>query len=111
MKPNKNQTSKFVAYDAANGDLEYFDTKEKAEEWLTENDSEGVSEEAESGDNWIAEIKWRSVFTIIDMKSNYHEHTDEPTEDCLENCDKEEWPYDCDFDYVGNTTFEEVEYE
>jgi len=106
MKPNKYQTSKFVAYDACNGDLEYFNTKEEAEDWLTENDCEGISKEAENGYNWIAEIKWRSVVIITDNKLNYHEHTD----DCSEDCDKEEWPYDCDFDYIGNTTFEEVDY-
>jgi hypothetical protein len=107
MKPNKYQTKKFAAYDAANAELNYFDTKEDVEKWLTENDYEGASEEAEAGDNWIAEIKWRSVFIVSDRKEDYHEHTDA----CPEDCDKEEWPYDSDFDYVGNTTYEEVEYD
>jgi hypothetical protein len=107
MKPNKYQTKRFAAYDAADVELEYFDTKEAAEEWLTENDCDGISPEAESGDNWIAEIKWRSVFTISDRKEDFHEHTD----DCPEDCDEEEWPYSSDFDYVGKTTFEEVDYD
>jgi hypothetical protein len=107
MKSKKNQTKKFAAYDAADCDIEFFDTKEDAEKWLTQNDYDGVSEESVEGKNWIAEIKWRSVFYETDRKSDYHEHTD----DCPENCNEQEWPYDSNFDSVGFIKYEEVEYD
>jgi len=98
----------YVAFFAANCESETFETYEEAEKWLTDgyvNDiDDGYSEETINGFDYIAKITHRSKFTESDKKENYHEHTDE----CPEDCDKEEWPYDNLFDSIGNLTMEEV---
>lgn len=105
MRPKSDY--RYVAYEAANGEYEEFKTLKEAEDWLTENDYEGISDEACDGRNYIAEIQYRSVVTKIAEKSDYHVHTDE----CPEDCDEEEWPYDDDFDWVGRQTFEKIEWD
>lgn len=105
MKPKNDY--RYVAYDAANGEYEEFKTVKEAEDWLTENDYESISDEACDGRNYIAEIQYRSVVTKIAEKSDYHVHTD----DCPEDCDGEEWPFDDDFDWVGCQTFEKIEWD
>lgn len=107
MKPNKYQTKKFVAHDADNAEYEFFDTKEEAEAWLNQDQEEGLGVDACAGYNFIAEIKWRSVYHETDKKEDYHEHTDE----CPEGCEEEELPFDSDFDSVGVIKYEEVEYD
>lgn len=107
MKPNKNQQKRFVAYDSDNGEYEFFNTKKEAENWLNEGQEEGIGTDAVKGYNFIAEIKWRSVYHETDNQSNYHKHTDE----CPKECDEEEWPFDSDFESVGVIKYEEVEYE
>lgn len=105
IKPKNNY--RFVAYDAANGDYEEFETLKEAEDWLTEGDGEGISDEACCGQNYIAEIQYRSVVSKIDEKSNYHVHTDE----CPDDCDEEEWPYDDDFDWIGHHSYEKIDWD
>lgn len=107
MKPNKNQKNRFVAYDSDNGEYELFETREKAIDWLNECQDDGLGQDACDGLNFIAEIKWRSVYHETDNKNNYHKHTD----DCPEDCDEEEYPFDSSFDSVGDIEYEDVEYE
>ena len=104
---NKEKGCRFVAYDAANGDYEEFDDIQSAKDWLTENDGEGISEEAENGANYIAEIKYRSKVFVVDTPDNYHVHTDECTEDCPE----EEWPYDDEFSFIGKHVYQKIDWE
>lgn len=103
---SKKNNYRYVAYDAANGDYEEFETLKEAEDWLKEGDGEGISDEACCGQNYIAEIQYRSVVTKTDEKSNYHVHTDE----CPEDCDKEEWPYSDDFDWIGHHSYEKIDW-
>ena len=102
-----NDGYRYVAFDAANREYQEFRTIKEAEEWLTENDYEGILEEAVEGRNYIAEIQYKSVVNVIDEKSNYHVHTDE----CPENCDDEEWPYSDDFDWTGDHHYEKINWE
>jgi hypothetical protein len=99
---------KYVAFEAENHDFETFDTFEDAKKWLDDY-GEGcdITEGAMTGDNFIAKITHRSKYIVTDEKKNYHQHTDE----CPEDCDGEEWPYDSDFDSVGNIIYEPVEGE
>lgn len=99
-----NKGFRYVAYDAALGEYQEFKTKEEAEEWLKEDDYEGISEEAVEGRNYIAEIQYKSVVDKIDEKSNYHVHTD----DCPEDCDEEEWYYNDDCDWIGKHHYERI---
>lgn len=89
--------SQWVAYDAPNGDTETFATYEEAKAWLDERNDEGISEETEQGYSYIAKITHRTAMEVTDTKENYHQHDDS----CPDDCDKEAWPYDDDFDYVG----------
>ena len=50
---SKNKNYRFVAYDAANGDYEEFETLKEAEDWLKEEDGEGISDEACCGQNYM----------------------------------------------------------
>ena len=97
----------YVAYDAASGEYETFDTFEEAQKWLAEGDyADGaISSEAMDGNNFIAVITHRSKYIITDEKKNYHVHTDT----CPENCDEETWPYDSDYENVGKIVYEPVE--
>lgn len=95
----------FVAYDAANCEYEWFETFEQAAAWLKEANSEGISEEAIEGLSFIAQITHRTGFVETDNQKNYHEHT----EGCPADCDEEEWPYDSEWDFVGNVIFVPVE--
>lgn len=97
---------RYVAYDAANGEYEEFETLKEAEDWLKEGDGEGIFDEACRGQNYIAEIQYRSVVTKTDEKENYHVHTDK----CPEDCDEEEWPYSDDFDWIGHHSYEKIDW-
>lgn len=101
---------RYVAYDAANGDYEEFKTLKEAKDWLTENDGEGISEEACNGQNWIAEKQYRSVVTKMEDKSDYCTHVDDGG-DCPEDCGKEPWPYYSDFDWIGNHDYEKIDWD
>ena len=103
----KKDNLRYVAYDAANGEYEEFETLREAEEWLTDGDAEGISEEACNGQNYIAEIQYRSTVTITDRKEDYHVHTDE----CMEDCNEEEWPYCDDFDLIGTHSYEKIDWD
>ena len=98
---------KYIAHSAIDCETETFKTWEEANKWLMdgyEDADEGFSEETMGGFDYIAEITHRSNFTETDKRENYHKHTD----DCPEDCDKEEWPHNSDFDYVGKITLERV---
>jgi hypothetical protein len=97
---------KYVAFFAANCESETFETFEAAEKWLTDgyDSDEGYSEETMNGFDYIAEITHRSKFTETDKKENYHEHND----DCAEDCDEEEWPYNNLFDVIGGISMEKI---
>ena len=105
MKPKDEY--RYVAYDAHNAEYEQFKTIKEAEDWLKENDGNGISEEAVNGFNFIAEIQYISVVEETDNKSNYHVHNDE----CGNDCEEEEWPYDDEFSWVGNHRYEKIEWE
>jgi len=92
----------WLAHDAASGISDTFATFKQALDWLHEDDTDGVSQEAIEGDNFIAKITHRSTYTVTDTKAEYHEHTD----DCPEDCDEDEWPYDNAYDEVGKVTYE-----
>ena len=98
---------RYVAFDSANGEYQEFKTIKDAENWLTEGDEEGISEDACNGRNYIAEIQYKSVVTKLEDKSDYHEHTD----DCPDDCEEEEWPYNSDFDWIGNHHYEKINWE
>ena len=103
----KKEENRYVAYDAASGDYEEFKTLKEAEDWLKDGDGEGISEEACNGQNYIAEIQYRSTVTTTDRKEDYHVHTDE----CTEDCDEEEWPYSDDFDWIGTYSYEKINWD
>ena len=98
------KTHKYIAFDAAQWDFQTFDTFKEAVAWLDEVIEEEISKEAMQGKNFIAKITHRSKYVITDEKKNYHEHTDA----CPKDCDEEDWPYDSDFDNVGNVVYEPV---
>lgn len=98
---------RFVAYDAANGEYEEFKTLKEAESWLKDGDGEGISEEAENGRNWIAEIQYMSEVTEIDNKSNYHENEDGE----LVNSDGDEWPISSEFDWIGDHHYVKIDWD
>lgn len=95
--------AKYIAYDADNGEFEFFKTLGDAEDWLRDGIEEGIGEEATSGHSIIARITHRSQFRVTDRKDDYHEHT----ADCPEDCDEDEWPHPLEFDEVGSLEFVE----
>ena len=109
---------KYIAYDPLDCEFEIFNDFEKAKEWLLEGDwsDEGFPEEFINGDYLIAEVTHVSAVKITDKKENYKCVNDEVPAHCSdcdesEGCDGEEWPYESDFDYVGDVYFKEVEDE
>lgn len=104
--PNKG--FRFIAYDAASGEYEKFRTLKEAEDWLTEGDEEGISEESVNGENWIAEIQYVSKVTPVEYKSDYCQ-CDLDTEDC--HCGKDEWPYDDAWDWVAEHSYVKIEWD
>ena len=101
----------YIAHDPCNHEFEFFDTYEDAEKWLlqeTTDWSEGIPEEAIHGQYLIAKVSHRSAFRETDNIANYpcvkDENVPAHCNDCQEpeQCEgAEEWPYDKDFDYVG----------
>lgn len=96
MKQSNNY--RYVAYDAANGEYEEFKTLKEAEDWLTEGDGEGISEESCCGQNYIAEIQYRSVVTVTDKKEDYL-------------ISGEEWLYGSDFEWIGKQSYEKIDWD
>lgn len=98
---------KYIAFYACEGDIEFFETFEEAKKWLEDYDDDchdGYPEESTNGGNYIAKITHQSFYKITDKKEDYHEHT----ENCPDDCEKEEWPYDSDFDEVGKIIYREI---
>lgn len=95
---------KYIAFYAANCESETFETFEEAEKWLTdgyETDiDEGFSEETINGFDYIAKITHRSEFIESANSKDYWKYEEEEG--------KDEWPYDNDFDVIGNITLERV---
>lgn len=109
---------KFVAYDPMMGQFETFKTWEEVEKWVQLQDfCDEIPEEYINGKAWIAEIKYRSKYKLLDRKENYPciKHPEQPAT-CYE-CDgkdckgAEEWPYEDSFDSAGQIVFVEVETE
>lgn len=99
---------RYVAYDAANGEYDVFETVKEASDWLKENDGKGISPEACDGDNWIAEIQYKSVVSKIEDRSDYCE-CDLDKGDCT--CGKDEWPFNEDFGWIATHTYEKINYD
>ena len=91
---------KYVAYDADSGEYETFEAFESAKKWLTI----GFGEETCAGNSYIAKITHTTSYEITDKKEDYHEHTDE----CPDDCNKEEWSYRAEFDTVGEIILNEA---
>lgn len=88
----------FVAYEPIGGDVEYFDTYEKAEKWLLAQDfSDGYDDEYVDGSAFIAQILSHSKFIENDNKNKYPRVVNGETED---------WPYGADIDVIGDLVME-----
>lgn len=104
---------RYIAYDAENGEYQEFKTVKEAENWLTENDREGISESAVNGQNYIAEICYKSVVAKIEDKNDYCSCDDDTYDEdengnCI-NCGKEErWAYSDEFDWIGKHSYEKI---
>lgn len=98
--------NRYVAYDACNEEYNEFKTLQEATDWLKEGDSEGISDEACEGQNWIAEIQYISEVTEIDNKSNYHENED----GILVDEDGEEWSISSEFDWIGDHHYVKIDW-
>jgi hypothetical protein len=104
---------KLVAFNAASGDFEFFesDELEQAKKYLEETSllcDMSYTKEFIEGKCWIAEITHRSFFKVDDERKNYPcMKVPERTAECSvcydgdENCDVEEWPYGSDWDMTG----------
>lgn len=104
---------KFFAYNATEGDFHEFDSFEEAADWIKEfnQDSDfGVSEEFQNGDCFIGKITHRSKYTVTDRKENYCQKV---CEECplqeASDCGHERWPFNDDWEYVGDLSFEPVQ--
>ncbi|MCP4149866.1 MAG: hypothetical protein GY757_19125 [bacterium] len=91
----------YIAYDGYLMEFEMFGSLKEASEWLVNPEhydpTEGWQESYVDG-SFIAKITHETSYKITDKKSNYHEHTD----DCPEDCGEEEWPYDDEYEVVGD---------
>jgi hypothetical protein len=85
--------------------METFATYEDAWAWLNDANDEGIAEETEHGQSFIAKITHFSAMEVMDRKENYHKHDDT----CPADCEEEEWPYDSDWDVVGRLYMRPVE--
>ncbi len=99
--------NKFIAYNAAAGEHEGFETYEAAKEWLIGNDvndfSECIPEEYTEGECYIAEITHRTKYRATEFKKDFCEC--EGPEEC-DDCNP--WPYANEFDSVGVVELEKV---
>ncbi len=100
---------RYVAYDAYIQEFVTFPDLASAEEWLLSDILEDgcYAEEYACGDCYIAKITHETAYNVTDKKSHYHEHDD----DCSEDCDEEEWPYDDEYDVVGDIVLKPVSNE
>jgi len=91
---------KYIAFYAANCESETFETLEEAKKWLMDgyDIEDGYSEETMWGFDYIAKITHRSKFIETDRRKNHWK----PEEG------KDEWPYDNEFDIVGNIILEMI---
>lgn len=97
---------RWIAYDAASGETEAFETYDEAASWLVDEcNDEGIAEETERGLSYIAKVTHRTAMEVTDRKEDYHEHNESCPNDCIE----EEWPYDSEFDHVGRIYLVEVD--
>ena len=97
---------KYVAYCAVDGEYETFKTFEAARKWLIDDadHSEGIPEESMDGFDYIAKITHRTKFVETESAKDYWKYEGEEGWE-----DKEEWPYDNEFDFVGKLIMEETD--
>ncbi|MFZ3046614.1 MAG: hypothetical protein WA151_11935 [Desulfatirhabdiaceae bacterium] len=86
---------KFVAYDSENSEWETFETQKDAEAWLLDCSEGSIGLSAMTGGSFIAKITHRTEFRVTDKKENYQ--------------GDESWPYNPDYDEVGEIVFVETE--
>ena len=102
QEPEKN----YVAYFSEQGEFEFFETHEEAEQWLRDWYYECYPDDTISGRDCIAKVTHRSSFTETDRKENYkYVYEDDIPEDDDES---EAWPHSSEFDVIGTLTFEKI---
>lgn len=112
---------KWIAYYSADGIYEEFSTFAEAEKWLKCLYKESLVSDgcfypdSVDGCDYIARITHRSKYVVSETKEDYpcrpgvHSYCDGCGWDCPEECPHENpWPYNDDFDEVGDMEFEEV---
>ena len=110
---------RYITYDPVNCETNFHTSLEEAEASIRDGNywGEGFPDELVDGGYVIAKITHVSAVKIVDKKENYMcIKNDEVTAHCSdcddsEGCDGEEWPYESDFDYVGDVYLKEVENE
>jgi len=98
----------YVACYSADYQVETFKTFEEAKKWLEEFYDEEISEETESGQDYIAKITHRSKFTITqDKEKDGYKWNEEASGYFIDgNPDNEEWV--SEFDKLGQVEFVQV---
>lgn len=88
---------RFIVWDDDGGDTDRFETMPEVRKWLADviadHHSDGVGEEAMCGGIGWAEIKQVTEWEVTDKRSNYPE---------------DEWPYDSDWDEIGELCLVDV---
>ena len=108
----------YIAYDAYAAQFEICNTFEEAEKWLLEGarGDEGFTDEFIDGHCVIAKVTHVSAVKITDKKENYMCVRDDDVPANCSSCedsqgcdDGEEWPYENDFDWVGEPYIKPVD--
>lgn len=109
----------WLACDMADYETRTFATREEAEKWISERSNDGddnVTEEAESGRNYIAKIVARTAYKVINRRDDpeykclLRDTELAACEDCAEiDCEGvgDVWP-DAAADTMGEVVLEEV---
>ena len=106
---------RYITYDPVNCETNFHTSLEEAEASIRDGNywGDGFPEELVDGGYVIAKVTHVSAVKIVDKKENYmcikNDEVPAHCSDCdEEGCDGEEWPYESDFDYVGDVYFKEV---
>ena len=108
---------RYITFDPVNYETYFHDSLEEAKACIQDRDwraGDGFPEELVNGGYVIAKVTHVSEVKIVDKKENYmclkNDEIPAHCSDCddSEGCDGEEWPYDSDFDYIGDVYLKEV---
>lgn len=104
MNKHTKEPKRFLAFDSCNNEYQEFNTLEEAQKWIEDGVKFDGEISSEGDDSKIYQLHSILEYVITDQKSNYQFENEEDDVDDTGSV----WPYDNEWDFVGDIEFKQV---